>query len=91
MKAQVYINLVDEALYSLQEQYVDLLASLYRDYVYSSFSSRKSHYYPDNRFGAEQGGEGGAERGISGTPSIFKPWKRKGRTGGDGNLPFPTT
>lgn len=89
VKAQVNINLVDEALYSLQEQYVDLLASLYRDYVYSSFSSRKSHYYPDNRFGAEQGGEGGAERRDFRDTVIFKTLEtdREGRAETEFTLP----
>lgn len=61
--AQVNINLVDEALFSLQDQYVNLLESLYGDYVYLNVMTRKSHDHPNFNGGAESGGEGGGERG----------------------------
>ncbi|UWG97987.1 Ig-like domain-containing protein [Dehalobacter sp. DCM] len=60
--AQVNINLVDEALFHLQDQYVNLVEALYGDYRYLYVMTRKSHDHPDFRGGAESGGEGGGER-----------------------------
>ncbi len=60
--AQVNLNLVDEAIFSLREQNVDLLNSLYGDYLYPIINTRKSHYHPEFRGGAESGGEGDSER-----------------------------
>ncbi|NLP44980.1 MAG: alpha-2-macroglobulin [Peptococcaceae bacterium] len=60
--AQVNLNLVDEAVFSLREQYVDFLSALYRDYINLWVLEYKSHRRPDLPGGAEQGGEGGVER-----------------------------
>lgn len=62
VKAKINLNLVDEALYSLQDQKVDLLSSLYSDCFSFLLFSRTSHYHPDIGGGAECGGEGGGER-----------------------------
>ncbi|KUO64514.1 MAG: alpha-2-macroglobulin [Gracilibacter sp. BRH_c7a] len=60
--AQVNLNLVDEALFSLREQNVNFLNSLYGDYLYPYLNTRKSHDHPEFRGGAESGGEGGSDR-----------------------------
>jgi len=60
--AQVNLNLVDEAVFSLREQHVDFLSSLYKDYIYLWVLPYKSHRSPELPGGAEKGGEGGAER-----------------------------
>lgn len=60
--ARVNLNLVDEAIYSLRDQNVNLLRSLYSDYVYTYLSTRKSHYHPGYGGGAERGGEGDSDR-----------------------------
>jgi|LSQX01.2.fsa_nt_gb uncharacterized protein YfaS (alpha-2-macroglobulin family) len=60
--ARVNINLVDEALYALGDQQVDLLRSIYGDHYYLYLENWRSHYTPDYRGGAEKGGEGGGER-----------------------------
>lgn len=60
--AQVNLNLVDEAIFSLRQQTVNLLNSLYGDYLYPIINTRKSHYHPEFRGGAESGGEGDSER-----------------------------
>lgn len=60
--ARVNLNLVDEAIYSLRDQSVDLLRSLYTDYIHTYLNTRRSHYHPENFGGAERGGEGGSER-----------------------------
>ena len=60
--AEVNLNLVDEALYSLRNQQADLLSSLYGDYVWPLLTTWKSHYHPQYGGGAEKGGEGGGER-----------------------------
>lgn len=60
--ARVNLNLVDEAIYSLVNQNVDLLRSLYSDYVYTYLNTRKSHYHPGYGGGAERGGEGDSDR-----------------------------
>lgn len=62
VQAVVNINLVDEALYSLKEQKVELLNSLYQDFIYSHLYAAVSHYHPLQDFGAECGGEGESER-----------------------------
>lgn len=62
VKANININLVDEALYSLQEQRVNLLNSLYNDYFSTRLFSRMSHFHPNIGGGAECGGEGDGER-----------------------------
>ncbi len=66
VKATVNLNLVDEALYAIHNQYVDLLYSLYGhpNTVLSGIKgSLITHQPPDSRFGgAEGGGEGGSER-----------------------------
>ncbi len=60
--AQVNLNLVDEALFSLREQNVNFINSLYGDYLNLFQLTRKSHNHPDFRGGAEQGGEGPSDR-----------------------------
>lgn len=60
--AQVNLNLVDEALFSLREQNVSFLHDLYGDTIHLTLLTRKSHNHPDFPGGAEQGGEGGSER-----------------------------
>ena len=60
--AEVNLNLVDEALYSLRNQQTDLLSSLYGDYIYPLLTTWKSHYHPQYGGGAEMGGEGDGER-----------------------------
>lgn len=60
--AQVNLNLVDEALFSLRDQNVNFLASLYGDHQYMFMITRKSHYHPEFGGGAEQGGEGPSDR-----------------------------
>jgi len=63
VRAQVNLNLVDEALYSLYNQQTDLLAALYTDYIQPYITTRVSHLHPGNfPGGAEKGGEGGGER-----------------------------
>ena len=62
VRAKVNLNLVDEALYSMRDQQVNLLRSLYTDYLRLSVRTRASHVRPDFGGGAECGGEGGSER-----------------------------
>lgn len=61
-RAQINLNLVDEALFSLQNQSVDFLNSLYGDNQYLTLVTRKSHYHPGFYGFAESGGEGGSGR-----------------------------
>lgn len=61
--AAVNLNLVDEALYALAGQRVDLLRSLYSDFMPTGIlATRSSHRLP--RYGplAEKGGDGGEAR-----------------------------
>lgn len=60
--AQVNLNLVDEALFSLREQNVSFINSLYGDRINLSLLTRKSHNHPEFGGGAESGGEGGSDR-----------------------------
>ncbi|NLL51108.1 MAG: alpha-2-macroglobulin [Peptococcaceae bacterium] len=60
--ASINLNLVDEALFSLRDQNVNFLNSLYGDYYYLFQRSWRSHDHPFYRGGAEQGGEGAGER-----------------------------
>ena len=62
VRAKVNLNLVDEALYSMRDQQVNLLRSLYTDYLRLSVRTRASHVRPDFGGGAECGGEGESER-----------------------------
>ncbi|PKM85893.1 MAG: alpha-2-macroglobulin, partial [Firmicutes bacterium HGW-Firmicutes-12] len=62
VKAEVNLNLVDEAIYNMVEQHVNLLGTLYSDYIYMYLNVRKSHYHPSFGGGAEKGGEGDGER-----------------------------
>jgi hypothetical protein len=60
---RINLNLVDEALYALRDQQVDLIRSIYGDHYYLYLENWRSHYHPDYRGGgAEKGGEGGGER-----------------------------
>lgn len=60
--AQVNLNLVDEALFSLRNQNVSFLDSLYGDYQNFFVYTRKSHDNIIPPGGAESGGEGGSDR-----------------------------
>lgn len=76
VKATVNLNLVDEALYALQDQYTDLLYSLY-GHPNTMLSGIKgtliTHQPPDPRLGgAEGGGEGGSERRYFKDTVLFK-------------------
>lgn len=62
VEAEVNLNLVDEAIYSMAEQQVNLLGSLYSDFIELYLNIRKSHYRPIFGGGAEKGGEGDGER-----------------------------
>lgn len=62
VKASVNLNLVDEAIYSMQEQWVDFLARLYQDFVWLNLNTKATHDHPQYDGGAEHGGEGGSER-----------------------------
>jgi len=59
---QVNLNLVDEALFSLSDQNVNFLNSLYGDHFSLFQLTRKSHYHPGPGGGAERGGEGAGIR-----------------------------
>jgi len=60
---EVNLTLVDEALYALQNQSVNLLDSLYGEYITPGFlRSRNSHDVPNPSGGAEKGGEGSGVR-----------------------------
>jgi len=74
VKAVVNLNLVDEALYALQDQRVDILASLYSDIFDSGIkTSFYTHEIPDMPpGGAEHGGEGGYERKDFRDAVLFK-------------------
>lgn len=62
VQAKVNLNLVDEALYSMVDQRVDILSRLYTDYLRLTVRTRSSHVHPDFVGGAERGGEGEGER-----------------------------
>lgn len=63
VQAQVNLNLVDEALYALMDQRVDLLGDLYGDHVPSGIlRTHATHAVPEPGSGAEKGGEGGGVR-----------------------------
>ncbi|MFZ5827656.1 MAG: Ig-like domain-containing protein [Bacillota bacterium] len=60
---EVNLNLVDEALYALRDQQVNLLGSLYGEHISPGIlRSRSSHDVPEPGGGAEKGGEGGGVR-----------------------------
>lgn len=60
--AEINLNLVDEAIFDLAEQNVDIITSLYGDFIYMPLNTRKSHYQSSFGGGAEKGGEGGSDR-----------------------------
>lgn len=62
VRAEVNLNLVDEALFSLSNQQVNLLQSLYGDYIIPYLNTWRSHFHPEFGGGAEKGGEGDSER-----------------------------
>lgn len=64
VQAQVNLNLVDEALYAMQDQHVDILGCIYQDAYFPGIkTSFYSHEPPEMDLGgAEHGGEGGSER-----------------------------
>ena len=74
VKALVNVNLVDEALYALKDQHVDILGRIYQDTYYSGIKT--THYTHDTpemlSGGAEKGGEGGSERWDFKYTVIFK-------------------
>lgn len=62
-QARVNLNLVDEALYALRDQNVNLVNSLYADRVPSGILRwNASHKVPSPGGGAEKGGDGGGVR-----------------------------
>jgi hypothetical protein len=87
--AQVNLNLVDEALFSLRDQNVNLLSSLYGDHLNLFLLTRKSHNHPEFGGGAEQGGEGGSERKDFRDTVLFTTLTtdREGNAGVDFQLP----
>lgn len=74
VKAVVNLNLVDEALYALQDQHVDILRAIYSDTFDSGIkTSFYTHEIPDMPpGGAEHGGEGGSERKDFRDAVLFK-------------------
>ncbi len=61
--AVVNLNLVDEAVYAVREQYVDILGDLYGSWISSGvLRTRRSHEPPPTPGAAEKGGEGGGVR-----------------------------
>jgi len=64
VEAKVNLNLVDEALFALKDQHVDILRSLYGDLIPSGVNRTVStHHAPvENSGGAEHGGEGESDR-----------------------------
>ena len=63
VRAQVNLNLVDEALYALRENEASLLEALYDDHVPTGvLTTRSSHKEPLPPSAAEKGGEGGGAR-----------------------------
>ena len=61
--ALVNLNLVDEALYAVREQYVNILNDLYSNTVSTGIvRTRYSHEPPPMSGGAEKGGDGGGIR-----------------------------
>jgi len=74
VKAKVNLNLVDEALYALQDQQVDILSAIYDDHYGSGIEVIfMTHEPPFSHFsGAEQGGEGGSERKDFRDAVLFK-------------------
>lgn len=68
VRAQVNLNLVDEALYALQKQQVNLLGQLYGESVTSGvLRTRASHFVSEAGSGAEKGGGGGARKDFQDT------------------------
>lgn len=64
VEAKVNVNLVDEALYALSDQYANLLGTLYNDTISSGIIGTLITHEPERDMGggAEHGGEGGSER-----------------------------
>lgn len=63
VRGQVNLNLVDEALYALRDEQVDLLHTLYNEWIPSGvLSTHHSHNLPEPGSGAEKGGDGGGLR-----------------------------
>ena len=68
------------SLFNLAEQHVNLLDSIYGDYIHPQLSSLRTHLKTYFGGGAEQGGEGGGERSDFRDTVIFETLK----TGRDG-------
>lgn len=63
VEAHVNLNLVDEALYAIKDQYTNILSSLYNDSLHSGIKRTfYTHQPPQPGNLAEGGGEGGSER-----------------------------
>jgi len=63
VQAIVNLNLVDEALFALREQNVNILSAFYNDHLSSGIrTTLKTHKMPPMGGGAEKGGEGGSDR-----------------------------
>ncbi len=74
VEALVNLNLVDEALYALRQQYADILGDIYGD-IYGSgiYITGFTHETADSLSGgAEGGGEGGSERKDFKDAVLFK-------------------
>ena len=74
VQTELNMNLVDEALFALQDQQVDFLQNLYGDYLGNGVISSGSSHLPPIQIGggAEQGGEGGALRENFQDAAFFK-------------------
>jgi|GEM_PF-3248390 len=73
MQGVVNLNMVDEALLALQEQYVDIGERIFGDWYHLSFSSAISHIIVTVDSGEEGGGgEGGGERSDFRDTALFK-------------------
>jgi len=63
VRGTVNLNMVDEALLSIQEQYADINEALFNDRYYFYYNSVISHVVVSNNYGSEGGGgEGGGDR-----------------------------
>lgn len=62
LSGHVNLNLVDEALLAIEDQYVNIAGSLFGNQYSNYFIPIVSHEMPEGRGGAEQGGEGDGVR-----------------------------
>lgn len=57
-ETDVLVSVVDEAVFAIQEQYPNLLESIYRDVYYPMIVTYVSYFQPSNLGGGEMGGGG---------------------------------